>query len=124
MASADFYHLQSLIRQWREDIKGVMKGAKLIIYDVGLYQSELELVSMALKQIQRYIYILLKYEFSLKKIVSEKHCTCTTTCVGATFIIQFSDLLCACTSTFCLTLFFGDSEHFNRHPHNKNMYMM
>ena len=64
VASADFYHVQSLIRQWREDIKGVMKGAKLIIYDVGLYQSELELVRIALKQIQRYIYILLKYEFS------------------------------------------------------------
>lgn len=45
VSSADFYHVQSLIRQWKEEIKGVMKGAKLIIYDIGLYQSEADLVS-------------------------------------------------------------------------------
>lgn len=45
VSSADFYHVQSLIKQWREEIKGVMKNAKFIIYNIGLYQSELDLVS-------------------------------------------------------------------------------
>lgn len=45
VSSADFYHVQSLIKQWKEELAGVMKNAKLIIYDIGLFNSELELVS-------------------------------------------------------------------------------
>lgn len=47
VSSADFYHVQSLIRQWREEIKISHPTTKLIIYDIGLYESELNLVSCA-----------------------------------------------------------------------------
>lgn len=42
--SADFYHVQSLIKQWKEEIKPAFKNAIFIIYDIGLYAKELELI--------------------------------------------------------------------------------
>jgi hypothetical protein len=44
VSTADFYPVQSLIRQWKESIKPVFKEAKFIIYDIGLYSKEHELV--------------------------------------------------------------------------------
>lgn len=44
VSSADFYPVQSLIRQWKEELKPVYKDAKFIIYDIGLYPRELELI--------------------------------------------------------------------------------
>jgi len=44
VASADFYQVQSLIKQWIEEIKPHIPNAKFIIYDIGLYKSESDLV--------------------------------------------------------------------------------
>ncbi|KAH3827209.1 uncharacterized protein LOC127881861 [Dreissena polymorpha] len=44
VSSDDFYHVQSLIRQWREEIKKSHPTTKFIIYDIGLYESELNLI--------------------------------------------------------------------------------
>ncbi|WAR15205.1 hypothetical protein MAR_005310 [Mya arenaria] len=45
VASADFYHVQSLIRQWKEEIKPHIPEAKFIIYDIGLFESEINLIA-------------------------------------------------------------------------------
>ncbi|KAL4221033.1 hypothetical protein ACF0H5_019295 [Mactra antiquata] len=44
VSSADFWHVQSLIRQWNEEIKPTFKTATFIIFDIGLYNKELELI--------------------------------------------------------------------------------
>lgn len=44
VSTADFYPVQSLIRQWKEEIHNVFKEAKFIIYNIGLYSRELELI--------------------------------------------------------------------------------
>lgn len=46
VSTADFYPVQSLIRQWKEVIKPVFKETKFLIYNIGLYSRELELVSI------------------------------------------------------------------------------
>lgn len=44
VSTADFYPVQSLIRQWKEEIKPYYKDATFIIYDIGLYETELNLI--------------------------------------------------------------------------------
>ena len=46
VSTSDFYDVQALIKQWKEDLKPNLKDGKFIIYDIGLYARELDLVSI------------------------------------------------------------------------------
>ena len=44
VSTADFFDVQGLIKQIHEEIKPAFKDVKFLIYDIGLYSRELELV--------------------------------------------------------------------------------
>ena len=46
VASSDFYDVQGLIKQINEEIRPAFNSVKFLIYDIGLYSKELELVSI------------------------------------------------------------------------------
>ena len=44
VSTADFFDVQGLIKQIHEEIQPAFKDVKFLIYDIGLYSRELELV--------------------------------------------------------------------------------